>query len=219
MDPLWVWKVEKKHPKPAFVSTNEMGDERCILYLDLFKGIGYFLPWYLSTCVHHDLGNICLLFFTHLELVKITFKSKKTRKHRMMVVSTFCIVVFVRGEIFRSTTSTHNKIMWCTLLHEKINPKNWQVLSLGDTGFLQLFRVVFYVIMAKTVTWFVLLHSSIGKCWQSCLQFVRKMWSFCFSFGTAMLNHHGLTQKDSFLQRMLCCRQIPRGWWSLVITD
>ena len=29
-----------------------------------------------------------------------------------------------------------------TLLHDKINPKNCQVLSLGDTGFLQFFRVV-----------------------------------------------------------------------------
>ncbi len=29
-----------------------------------------------------------------------------------------------------------------TLLHDKINPKDCQVLSLGDSGFLQLFRVV-----------------------------------------------------------------------------
>ena len=29
-----------------------------------------------------------------------------------------------------------------TLLHDKINPKDFQVLSLGDTGFLQFFRVV-----------------------------------------------------------------------------
>ena len=29
-----------------------------------------------------------------------------------------------------------------TLLHEKINPKNWQVLSLGDAGFLHCLRVV-----------------------------------------------------------------------------
>ena len=29
-----------------------------------------------------------------------------------------------------------------TLLHGKINPKDWQVLSLGDAGFLQFFRVV-----------------------------------------------------------------------------
>ncbi len=29
-----------------------------------------------------------------------------------------------------------------TLLHDKINPKNFQVLSLGDTGVLQFFRVV-----------------------------------------------------------------------------
>ena len=29
-----------------------------------------------------------------------------------------------------------------TLLRDKINPKNFQVLSLGDTGFLQFFRVV-----------------------------------------------------------------------------
>ena len=29
-----------------------------------------------------------------------------------------------------------------TLLHGKINPKDWQVLSLGDAGFLLLFRVV-----------------------------------------------------------------------------
>ncbi len=30
----------------------------------------------------------------------------------------------------------------CTLLHHKINPKDCQVLSLGDSGFLQFFRVV-----------------------------------------------------------------------------
>ena len=29
-----------------------------------------------------------------------------------------------------------------TLLHDKINPKKFHVLSLGDTGFLQFFRVV-----------------------------------------------------------------------------
>ena len=29
-----------------------------------------------------------------------------------------------------------------TLLHDKINPKKFQVLSLGETGFLQFFRVV-----------------------------------------------------------------------------
>ena len=29
-----------------------------------------------------------------------------------------------------------------TLLHDKINPKDCQVLSRGDSGFLQLFRVV-----------------------------------------------------------------------------
>ena len=29
-----------------------------------------------------------------------------------------------------------------TFLHGKINPKDWQVLSLGDAGFLQFFRVV-----------------------------------------------------------------------------
>ncbi len=29
-----------------------------------------------------------------------------------------------------------------TLLHDKINPKNCQVLSLGDSGFLHFFRVV-----------------------------------------------------------------------------
>ena len=29
-----------------------------------------------------------------------------------------------------------------TLLHDRINPKDCQVLSLGDTGFLKFFRVV-----------------------------------------------------------------------------
>ena len=29
-----------------------------------------------------------------------------------------------------------------TLLHDRINPKDCQVLSLGDSGFLQFFRVV-----------------------------------------------------------------------------
>ena len=29
-----------------------------------------------------------------------------------------------------------------TLLHEKVNPRNWQILSLGDARFLQLFRIV-----------------------------------------------------------------------------
>ena len=29
-----------------------------------------------------------------------------------------------------------------TLLHDKINPKDCQILSLGDSGFLQFFRVV-----------------------------------------------------------------------------
>ena len=31
---------------------------------------------------------------------------------------------------------------FATLLHDKINPKDCQVLSLGDSGFLQFFRVV-----------------------------------------------------------------------------
>ena len=36
-----------------------------------------------------------------------------------------------------------------TLLHGKINPKDWQVLSLGDAGFLQFFKGLFQVIMAN----------------------------------------------------------------------
>ena len=42
-------------------------------------------------------------------------------------------------------TSTHDDVAGSTirtLLHDKINPKDCQVLSLGDTGFLQFFRVV-----------------------------------------------------------------------------
>ena len=42
----------------------------------------------------------------------------------------FCPFLFETG----STIST--------LLHDRINPKDCQVLSLGDTGFLQFFRVV-----------------------------------------------------------------------------
>ena len=41
---------------------------------------------------------------------------------------------FLRDYVTGSTIST--------LLHDRINPKDCQVLSLGDTGFLQFFRVV-----------------------------------------------------------------------------
>ena len=39
------------------------------------------------------------------------------------------------GRLFTGSTIS-------TLLHDRINPKDCQVLSLGDTGFLQIFRVV-----------------------------------------------------------------------------
>ncbi len=41
---------------------------------------------------------------------------------------------FWGGEYWGATIST--------LLHDRINPKDCQVLSLGDSGFLQFFRVV-----------------------------------------------------------------------------
>ena len=52
-----------------------------------------------------------------------------------------------------------------TLLHDKINPKNFQVLSLGDTGFLQFFRVVsrdygkprFSLIVMMVLLWWTVL--------------------------------------------------------------
>ena len=45
----------------------------------------------------------------------------------------FQLLIF-RGHVTGSTIST--------LFHDKINPKDCQVLSLGDSGFLQFFRVV-----------------------------------------------------------------------------
>ena len=45
----------------------------------------------------------------------------------------------------RSMPKLHGRIPGSTistLLHDRINPKDCQVLSLGDTGFLQFFRVV-----------------------------------------------------------------------------
>ena len=42
--------------------------------------------------------------------------------------------------LFSFTVVTGSTIS--TLLHDKINPKDCQVLSLGDSGFLQYFRVV-----------------------------------------------------------------------------
>ena len=45
--------------------------------------------------------------------------------------------MFVEGFFCQNPGSTIS-----TLLHDRINPKDCQVLSLGDTGFLQFFRVV-----------------------------------------------------------------------------
>ena len=44
------------------------------------------------------------------------------------------------GDFVESGSMTGSTIS--TLLHDRINPKDCQVLSLGDTGFLQFFRVV-----------------------------------------------------------------------------
>ncbi len=47
-------------------------------------------------------------------------------------------------DVFRSrlTSCSETGSTISTLLHDKINPKDCQVLSLGDSGFLQFFRVV-----------------------------------------------------------------------------
>ena len=52
------------------------------------------------------------------------------KKHHIRFLFNVMISIFVSG-------STIN-----TWLHDKINPKDCQVLSLGDSGFLQIFRVV-----------------------------------------------------------------------------
>ena len=44
--------------------------------------------------------------------------------------------------VLTKRSNLHTGSTISTLLHDKINPKNFQVLSLGDTGFLQFFRVV-----------------------------------------------------------------------------
>ena len=55
----------------------------------------------------------------------------------------YCFGFLGRRHLFQQATCHSN---WGstirTLLHEKINPKDWQVLSLGDVGFLLFFRVV-----------------------------------------------------------------------------
>ena len=72
-----------------------------------------------------------------------------------MVVSTLGIFL-VRDEVlpFTQHSQQNNAI---TLLHEKINPENWQVLRYcplviqGFSNFLRFFQVI----MANPVTWFV----------------------------------------------------------------
>ena len=49
----------------------------------------------------------------------------------------YCCLFFFRNFLVYTTGSTIR-----TLLHGKINPKDWQVWSLGDVGFLLFFRVV-----------------------------------------------------------------------------
>ena len=47
-----------------------------------------------------------------------------------------------RWNVHKLSNNTNTGSTISTLLHDKINPKDCQVLSLGDSGFLQFFRVV-----------------------------------------------------------------------------
>ena len=51
-------------------------------------------------------------------------------------------IVFEEFAWFREFDDAWSGSTISTLLHDRINPKDCQVLSLGDTGFLQFFRVV-----------------------------------------------------------------------------
>ena len=68
-------------------------------------------------------------------------------------VETHLLTFYPVGWVTSPASLRSVPIFWCffgnriagstkiTLLHEKINPKNWQALSLGDAGFLQFFKL------------------------------------------------------------------------------
>ena len=78
--------------------------------------------------------------------------------------------IFLPSHFPRSTIST--------LLHDKINPKDCQVLSLGDSGFLQFFRVV---------------SSDYGK-----PRFPLFMWQFFTFHGSVFWGRQLATHQDLF---------------------
>ena len=51
-------------------------------------------------------------------------------------------VLYQNGKGHQCQRSPDSGSTISTLFHDKINPKDCQVLSLGDSGFLQFFRVV-----------------------------------------------------------------------------
>ena len=71
----------------------------------------------------------------------VGFKSLRGTSLDHTSVTRFSVVVVVFLGGFREGM-TYRGPPKRTLLHEKINPKDWQVLSLGDAAFLQFFRVV-----------------------------------------------------------------------------
>ena len=109
-----------------------------------------------------------------------------------------------RNSIFRHFSRHFSGSTIRTLLHGKINPKDWQVLSLGDVGFLLFFRVV---------------SGDYGKPWSLLLTWLKcslVYWKETF-FGSS---------SHDFKKFMICilmftvgCGSFCGWWWQYVVAE
>ena len=87
-----------------------------------------------KSCFYFDFGSRRLNTVIFILLLIDGLLSVKYEDTQVFMYSGTDEIVFFCNKRSGSTIST--------LLHDKINPKDCQVLSLGDSGFLQFFRVV-----------------------------------------------------------------------------
>ena len=130
-----------------------------VWWLLIFVSVGSYVcncfqPW--KICTHQSIKDDTLRYFFHISMYiphlsntstyggfVYFYVLQKISRSEFLVISIKLSKKVVQLEMSRVSS----QLVWGgstirTLLHGKINPKNWQVLSLGDVGFLLFFRVV-----------------------------------------------------------------------------
>ena len=111
--------VPPKHPKMIIFSR---------------KTHGCWVPSFLETSI-----SPCLFLFNTFLTKLATFFRKKVQSQSHVIDGH---ILYLKGSIAPEKMDGWTRSTIRTLLHGNINPKDSQVFSLGDVGFLQFFRVV-----------------------------------------------------------------------------